>query len=966
MRSKFMNHSTLAGIYKELETRISRIKHPWSIAELKLSVSEIEFLSAYVNEITESRFSRIRLDAQESDEEVTNLHILGLLIISLWAEKVRDVGTEGSVWPVARRVISDSSPLYSFLFLYNGQLTCEAKELIEKAVTIFDMRNVIDIEGTHEWFETIKLQFGFTYKGGKKRLAEWLMNIGRPHATQYLMGEMAVSELMSDSFYGMWSNLIQYRRGLITDQECARSLKRQPWIKNAWIEDLLKSAVSRKATLGVNPGDRIESALDDEVEESPIERIFLDWDGTEKPRIIIRVNKELILDEVKGLDVNELRFMLDGAKRSQWRKQRNGEWSGRVAFYTDSSSGENPLPSFLTIKSNSGNVIKEWNLSDSGLSESVMVFDIEKEKLIRTGLERINQNGKYAILFDSDASLVNTVPIAESQVIGTNLRAVILPSPLTENIRIEFDEFTLWQPVDENSNNRERISISIGTVEDKFIDIGCKTNLSIRGIPESSVNVKLLIGKRKFECLAKGEDWTTLDEVCITPELLLKATRVIVKYEKDSTKHSRVPRITIPTVAVLARLPERSGQFSLQEVKDSLNKSDAIVDVHFITPDEGKKRIIEGGSQIGFLKHNRAKLSKFNGHGGEVLLKTAEGKEYHSGVSIHDTGIVKKFTPAMLGCKGRLVLNEEKERFEDIEEGYDIIVWEEHNEASRVRVLSKSNVKHKKGYEYEVSDNTFPLCLAVTYEGAWLGSFVDDSKVCSYLKHRNYTLLEQEHSLLRWFRVPLLKNCLSAAYSTVVAKQPRRFLKVWDKNQEVNLPDYLQPHDSIRGIPSVIRHFMWSNTLKDGAEDIVEMFASGKSIWKKKNEVHLLFEKLARISPITLWYGFRCLNRYKPNLITDVALTYYLRQINSTRKGTDALRMYESMLYKVADRTGLSIDDIEASVCGFVSGIGISHSSSRNFDINIVNSLGESILGRQLLAAMVGKEWLRLSSGEGF
>jgi len=958
--------SSLFSLFRELENSISYLTHPWSIAELKLTTSEITCISRTVNELSESKLCNFIIESNQASEEATSLQMLGLLLLCLWAENVRKSGTEGSVWPVARKTISDSSPLNSYLFLSNGQPTVEAKELIEKTVTVFNLRNVIDIEGTHEYFETIKLQFGFTYRGAKKRLAEWLVNLGRPHAVQYLLGEMGISELASDSFSGMWNILTQYRRGLITDEECSSSLRRSSWIKDSWIEELLKSAKARIATLGTVPGESSECIPEEDEEESPVEKIYLDWNGTSKPRIIIRLNKEVILDEITGLDINELSFMLDGAKRAQWRKQRNGEWSGKEAFYTDSSSGENPLPLSLTVKSSSGITVKEWNLSDSGLSDDTMVFDLDRDRMIRTGFESIEQTGRYALLYDSDACLLNAEPIAESTLSGSKMKVVMLSSPISENVCIEFNDFVLWQPVKQKFETLEKISISISSLDENISRIGDKKILCVKGVPTSAEKVRLLIGKRVFECKSAGADWTTLDSVFLSSEFLLKISRVMVQYENDGLKSSRIPRILVPVAGVIARMDSGDGKYSFHEVKNSLNKSSPIVDVYILSPGQEKKRVVEGGSQIGFLKYNRMRLSKFNGHGGEVRVKGSSYGDCNTGVIVHDTGIVGKYIPAMLGCNGKLYLNEEKERLDDVNDEYEVYVWEEHRDGSRVRRILKDKIKRKNVFEYEVADNSFPICLAVTYEGEWLGSFVDEQRLCGYFSKKDFSLSEEEHTLIRWFRAPILKDMLFSSYSEVVGNQPRRFLKIWDKKSEVSLPESLNPHRSIDGIPSILRRFLWLDFPEVKFEEIVDIYVKSKNAWKQKDELHHLLEKLSSISPIALWYSFKMMHRTKPEATREYSLKYYLRQINSTSNANDAIRRYKDLLFKLADRTGRHAEDIENASDCFVAGIGVRQNMKPDYDTDLIREVGENILGRQYLAALVSKEWLRLSSGGDF
>ena len=143
------------------------------------------------------------------------------------------------VWPTMRRVIPESHVFRDDLFFPNGQPSQLLKNAITDAVRLLNLRHAFDIEGTQQWYTTIKLQFGFTYRGAKARLAEWLVGLGPPHAVHYLTGDAGFRELASNSFRGLWVTLGQYRQGLLEDSETRQALLKSPWVKEHWIDDLL-------------------------------------------------------------------------------------------------------------------------------------------------------------------------------------------------------------------------------------------------------------------------------------------------------------------------------------------------------------------------------------------------------------------------------------------------------------------------------------------------------------------------------------------------------------------------------------------------------------------------------------------------------------------------------------------------------------------------------------------------------
>lgn len=189
----------------------------WSLAELRLDEKDVRWLKDW--------FVSLKPDHSiltGSGEK------LGALLLCLGEELCREKSTEDSVWPSIRNILPEFHPIRTELFLSNGQPSQLAKGIIVNAVRSLNLRNAFDIEGTLQWYVTVKLQFGFTYRGARSRLAEWLVGFGQPHAVQYLNGEPEFGELSSESFRAMWRTLRQLRQGLIGEAEARQTLLNGP------------------------------------------------------------------------------------------------------------------------------------------------------------------------------------------------------------------------------------------------------------------------------------------------------------------------------------------------------------------------------------------------------------------------------------------------------------------------------------------------------------------------------------------------------------------------------------------------------------------------------------------------------------------------------------------------------------------------------------------------------------------
>jgi len=961
--------SSLDDVFKVIKENIDKLNSPWSVAELCLSKADIDFLSLWMNQAAEEKNDVIVISQETIANGFTSAQMFGTILLCIWAEKCRENSTEGSVWPVIRNSFPPNSGLREKLFLSNGQPTMEAKVTISEAVIALDMRHAFDIEGSQEWFETIKLQFGFTFRGAKGRLAEWLVNLGRPHAVQYLNGDTELIELSSISFKSLWTALIQYRRSLITEEQCRSILRKSPWVKDSWLDQLLISSKSKIESLGTGDTCRSAHISADIVtfasDSCPVSDVSLEWARNSEPRIKIYFDKEMIEEEVSGSDVRELAFFLDGLKRCQWRRQRNGEWTGPDFIYTEperSDQKPNPFPKSLLILSGAGNTVLEWNLVDSGFQDEVLIFDMERNHLLKVGYERIEHGGEYTIVCDKNCKVIGCVPVAERQLQGTKFKAVLLPKPVSENICISYDDFSLWQPVSQRQNENVSLKLSLTTYDDREVSFNDRSILVLNGVPDQAEEASLLIHKTVYDLVHVNNAWQTEKKVTISPELVTRSKRLVAKIYYRGRNISRKPRMEIPLLGVVAYSGNDDkdiGSLEILKHGDLINRSDSIIDMQVFTPIiEKRVRILEGGAQVGWLRNGRVRLSSFNGHGGELTAVVC-GNRFSFGVSVHEYGCVRKFRPFMLERSAKLYLNVEKD-LNDESGNYNLQIWDvNHEYKSYVNTLSSSSlIATSKSHVWEIKDKRNPLAIAITYKGSWVGGWVNEEKICKTMLMRSHCLSEREHALLKWFRVPVLRDEMSKTYSNVIANQPRRFIRTWLQKEE--LPLGLEHHESLDGLESIVRHFLWTNLSVKKSEEVLEMLVLDGNIWRQEKSVFQLFDSLILISPVLLWKGFQCFYRRKKGKFSQIAQKYYCRQIDSREHlSPRQVEIGTIRLKEVASqRIGIDVDKMEEVVSRYCDLIGNKDFNMTVADKEVLHHLGENITGRKYIAAIICRAWL--------
>jgi len=814
-------------VFGPLHRNAVQYDSPWSIAELRLPENDIEWLLSWFNHLTlesvRNWINPITPAQYRGASPATYREMFGSLLICAGAEICRENSREDSVWPAIRSLLPKGHALGNKLFLSNGQPSAMTKDMITDAVRTLNLRHAMDIEGTQQWFMTIKLQFGFTYRGAKNRLAEWLVNLGQPHAVQYLTGETEFSELTSKSFQSLWRALIQYRRGLIEETEVRTTLKQNPWIKAHWVNDLLKETKARIATLGT--GERQASGTETYEEEAleevlcPIHGIALEWSPNTAPRFKFLLDRQAIEDEVVGVDVGDfLDFCIDGGRLCRWLRQRDGSWAGDDKIYAEpdtNSEQPNLNPRTLVVKSSSGEYLLEWDFADSGLSEDILVFDMKRERMLKAGLEQLEPNRQYAIVCNRKCELRGNNAVETFERNGIARKVMRLATPINESVSIAYGDFVLWQPVKPEGYQLPRFPLNLTTPEGTTISLHDRSKLFLEGLPEGAESVKLLIHKKAYDVRQVDTGWCTLKDVTITPELAARQRRVWVRFSLGDRKCTQKPHLALSLLgAAMLRHqqdddPEKVS-FEVLKQGDQLNCSEGTTYLRIWTPGHDKSAsVFEEDCLVRRLKYRKIRLRDIPGHGGELQIMS-QGARHSLGVACLDTGYVRDYLPPMLGLSDAqlFLLPDDNRQIED--DRYILYVWsvDKKGKAKLRRLPSTSIQPTSSELIWRIGDQGNPMAVALTWQGSWLGAWWSLKRIRDYVKER-MDLPEHDFAIMKWLRVPVLHSSFSPTFAKAIAQAPCRFIKTWLNDS--GLPDGLNPHAHILEIDSVVRHFLWND-----------------------------------------------------------------------------------------------------------------------------------------------------------
>lgn len=969
----------LEQVFEPLNERAARFKVAWSIAELVLSKEDIEWLRSwfqnFASENSDDWIMPFVLMGYDCDLGISYRQMLGSLLICVGAETCRQESREDSVWPAIRNILPKSHALRSKLFLLNGQPSPLTKEVIVDAVHALNLRNAMDIEGTQQWFTTIKLQFGFTFRGAKNRLAEWLVNLGRPHAVQYLDGESEFSDLTSESFRSLWRVLKQFRRGLISETEVLSTLQRSPWIKIHWIDDLLREAKARISTLGTGEQPTVAiQAYEEEVsaeELSPIKDVALEWPMAKEPRLRITLDRQAIENEVSGTNLGELDFYVDGRKLCRWIRQREESWAGTEHIYAEPEKDRhqpNLRPLVLTVQCEAGETFEEWDFADSGLLEEVLVFDLDKERMVRAAEEWLEPNRHYAIVCDRKSEIQGCKPDEIFERSGLSRKVIRLPIPLDENICITYKDYILWQPVRAGTDQRPHFPLTLRTQAAETLSLNDRSRLHLEGLPENAEFVELLIHTNTYEVHLEEGKWHTSKEVTITPELAAGQRRVWARFSAGGRKYTQKPRLAFRLLGAVVHQnrKDETESFKILKQEDRLNRSEGTSYLRVWTPenDEGAA-LYEGNCLVGRLKHKKIKLKDIPGHGGNLGIMS-KGERYDLGITCFDTGCVRNFIPPILKEDAQLTLLHDKDSSEVKNDGYALYFWfTDEKRKAKLSKLPENNIrpnsKHRLWKIGRSSIPCIPMAISLTWKGLWLGAWWDIKRIGDYINNQT-DLPERDFAMMKWLRVPVLHSTLSPAFAKVALKNPCTFIETFQNDS--GLPKELRQHYQILGLDSVIRHFLWNDfppTHAGGVIDSVMKKKGTKGLQKVEGQIECL-KKLLDLSPILLWEGL------KEFLKNDTkAIIYLLRQFTCAQVGLPnncEQSSFNYMLRKLQERashaSGISRERLEGIISERLCSMHNKRWSQVEQDRADFLIIGDTDSGRRYFSARMGQFWLKL------
>lgn len=750
----------LEEVYLHFLMKFQYLQCPRSVAEAKIGRSEVEALQCWFGnqyEKPKSWCDRTWQDKVDGNVTASSREMLGALFVILASEVYRDQCSEDSAWPTIAEAFRFNRKTKAVLFA-NQQPTELCKIAMAAGARKLKLRNLIESEGKQEYFDTLKLQIGFTLKGALLRMPEWLDGFGCTTAVRILKGEELIPlGLESTSFRDLWKTLVAFRKGRLPETPASTILRSSPWVRSEWVPQLLELAQLRR--------QRTTAELPDESIGGPVCEPVLQWGADQsKPSLSLKVNEDRICEVLAGRD--SAVFTIDGGVVGRWSSIAGGGFRGeRLLTCRTVGGGPNLRPQYLTISSN-GEPVETMDLADIGLAEPFLLFDLTTGAKVDPAAN-LNPSRDYVLVCDPDMSIPGVQPLKAKN------RAVFrLFNPLPADTRLVCADAVCWEPQFQQHQPRRAISVFLTSASDEVTEIGSHTRLVIGDAPDDAVGLTLFVGGREFPMASSPVGWETTSSIQITLGLVMKDDRLRIRIKGPNYCQTVVPKLSLRLKGTAVRQFQggSAGDTQWNLLKDkTLNRAAGEGSARIFDPSDNLK-VYEGHCLIGTKRSYTVELRDLNGWGSPLV--TSAGSYCDDCVlveTVEDRGCVAMFLP--FGESNTLYMRSPITPTKD----HAVWIWQD-IDGEPQSVVGDQILARGDGFIWKTSKPPKTSIVAVTYEGVCLGSWWSQDHILSALRR---PLSRQAVALMRWLKIPLLSAVFADSLNRAAANAPAEFLCGW-------------------------------------------------------------------------------------------------------------------------------------------------------------------------------------------
>jgi len=908
------------------------------VAEARITTAELETLKLWFSEREPRMWCWMwceSLSQVELSSEIfaSKREMFGALLLILASEVCRANSSEDAVWPAVTAVLQSDKISFSSLFV-GGQPTTACKDALVDGARRLKLRNLIDRYGAQEYFDTVKLQFGFTRRGALRKLPDWLDGLGLPIAVRILAGdETEYGDLKSSSFSDLWTGLHDLRRGRVSDEYASALLGASPWIRPEWASELIGAAKLR-------PERTLTPSCAPEVLEranEPVCELLLRWDYPAKPQLALRLNEERIYEMLDACDTAI--FAVDGRVVDRWGRQETGGWRGRRVLPCQPEGAKPSLrPNLLSISSED-KLLQDVDLLEMAMGEPLLIFDLESGLLVSPA-SRLNPRRDYALICDTDLS----VPDVTERSVLKDRAAYRLAAPWRQDVRAVCGGLTYWEPRLDERDPIRPIRLALESLPSETAEIGSACHVNVTGVPEDVTVVSLLAGGSWYSTTQHGAVWQTERPLQITLGMALREERVRVKVRSPGWARTVTPKSSLNLRGIACLETDSSTdakpEWALLRPSHPLNRADGSGTARIFVGGS-KSELFEGTCFVGKISSRALKLRDLFGWGFPLILRSAGRPDNVLVESVEDYGQGRFLPPLFRGQTSAYLAWRVPT---SLAREHNILVWGEMSQGPR-KLHANEVASQQDDFLWKLPNLGAVAAMAIAYQGTRIASYWDSDRIIDALKRARSSSL---FALLRWLKVPVLNSSFMRPMQEAIAHGPAEFVTGWVSDEALQYG--LVHRQAEQGV--VIRQFLWNYVERNEAsmEKLARAFCTG---FRPQGESEAFKSSLARLGEIcpSLSYNLARLklrgDKYR-KYVRAVAAAM-LRQ-PETRETSQLRSLLAADCRECAKLLGAVPEALENSVNAFAAYLDNQASDYTQVEADL-RRLGETSRGRQFLTA---------------
>lgn len=929
----------LEDVFLHFLDRFETLPNPRSVAEARITTSELEALTLWFSQQWDKPRtwceSTFQVDLPHGMFASTR-EMFGALLLILASEVCRANSTEDAVWPAVTAVLKADRVSFPALFV-GGQPTTVCKKAVAAGALRLKLRNLIDRYGAQEYFDTLKLQFGFTLHGAVRKLPEWLDGMGLPIAVRILTGvESEHGHLKSSSFDNLWKALQDFRRSRVSDEYTSEFLQTSPWIRPEWASELMSAA---KLRLGRTSAPSDTSEVRDRSNEPVCERI-LRWEYPSKPQLSLRLNEERIYELLGESDIAT--FTIDGQVVDRWTAQESGGWHGKRELPCQPQSAKpNLWPKLLSISSG-GTLIEEIDFLEMGMSEPLLIFDLKRGTSVDIE-SKLDPSREYALLCALDLS----VPDANQCFKSKDRCAYRLASPWNQDLRVLCDGILYWQPRFDHREPLRPIRLTLESLPGETAEIGSACRVNVTGVPDEATAVSLIAGSSSSAMTHHGAVWQTERPLQITLGMALGEERIRVRLGCVSYVRTVTPRsaLNLRGIACLETDSNTDAEpkWTLLSRDRPLNRADGSGRARVFV-ETAKSQLYEGARFVGKISSRALQLRDLSGWGSQLIIRSERQSDTVLVESVEDYGS-GKFLPSLFkgqtgACLAWRIPMSPGQR-------HRILVWPDIFQPPRKSPVNKT-WSQKDDVLWKLPNLGSVAAMAIAHDGFRIASYWATAPMIQALKYAQSSGL---FALLRWLKLPVLNPRFRTLMQEAVVQSPSEFVSGWMDDKA--LQDGLVHRETEQGVDVVIREFLWNHADRNitRMERLAQVFSKEDGPQSEAEAFKSSLLRLGEICP-SLSYNLAS-HKLRSDKYRKYVRAVAAEMLQQPRDFPHLRERLTVACRDCANLIGIAPETLEANVNAFGSHLDHLDNQASNYKQAEpdLRRLGEMLRGRQFLTA---------------